>query len=147
MSFFKPRVSFPLKFVMSWHMISIKCSSWNIICFRQKEPIKVPFFRLLKALMKVHPIPHTIFETTRSGFIQTLHHRSVSWKITLLYFCCSNFIYFGQKETIEKKFSDFWVVGSKFTKFLMSYLKAQVLFSSNFISLFNVMKNNSSVLF
>ena len=44
------------------------------------------FFRLLDALMKVHPIPRVIFETTRSGFIQILHHLSVSWKITPLYF-------------------------------------------------------------
>ena len=28
--------------------------------------------------MKVHPIPHASFETTRSSFIQILHHCSVS---------------------------------------------------------------------
>ena len=43
-------------------------------------------FRLLGALRKVHTIPHTIFETTRSGFIQILHHCPVSWKIPSLYF-------------------------------------------------------------
>ena len=59
---------------------------WNIICFGQKEPINVEFFRLLNALMKVHPIPHAIFETTKSRFIQILHHWSVSWKITPMYF-------------------------------------------------------------
>ena len=48
---------------------------------------------LLSVLMKVHPIPHVIFETTRSGFIQILHHCSVSWKITpLLYFLLFWFI-------------------------------------------------------
>ena len=52
----------------------MKCSSCNIICFGQKEPIKVQFFRFLSALMNVHPIPHGIFETTRPGFIQILHH-------------------------------------------------------------------------
>ena len=36
------------------------------------------FFRLLSALMKVHPIPHGIFETARSRFIQILHRCSVS---------------------------------------------------------------------
>ena len=51
-SFLEPRVSFSSTF----------------------EAIKVQFFRLLSALMKVHPIPHAIFETTRSGFIQILHH-------------------------------------------------------------------------
>ena len=71
---------------MSWHIIPLKFSNWNIICFGKKEPINVQFFRLLGALMKVHPIPHVIFETTGSGFIQTLHHCSLLWKITPLYF-------------------------------------------------------------
>ena len=35
--------------------------------------MKVQFFRLLSALMKVHPMPYAIFKTTRSGFIQILH--------------------------------------------------------------------------
>ena len=106
-----------------------------------KRAHQCTIFRLLGALMKVHPIPHAIFETTRSGFIQILHHCSVSWKITLLYFFSSNLIYFGQK------LSDFWVIGWKFTKFLMSYLKPQVSFSLNFASLFNIMGDKSSVLF
>ena len=97
--------------------------------------------------MKVHSIPRANFETTRSGFIQIWHHCSVSWKITPLYFCSSNLVYFGQKEPIKVKFSNFWVVGWKFTKSLMSYLKPQVSFSLNFTSLFCVFKDNSSVLF
>ena len=132
---------------VSWHIIPMKFSSWNIICFGQKEPIKVQFFRLLSALMKVHPIPHAIFETTRSGFIQILHHCSVSWKITPLYFCSSNLVYFGQKEPIENKRSGFWVAGWKFSKVLMSHLKPQDSFSLNFALLFSVIRNNSSVLF
>ena len=51
-------------FSVSWHINPMKSSSWNI-CFGQKEPIKIQFFRLLSALMKVHQIPHGIFETTR----------------------------------------------------------------------------------
>ena len=76
--------------------------------------------------------------------IQILHHCSVSWKRTPLYFCSSNLVYFGQKEPIEKKFSDFWVVG---LKFLRPYLKPQVSFLKKFASLFNVMRGNSSLLF
>ena len=57
-------------------------------------------------LMKVDPIPHAIVETTKSGFIQMLHHYSVSLKINPLYFCSSNLVCFGEKEPIEKKFSD-----------------------------------------
>ena len=97
--------------------------------------------------MKVHPIPHAAFETTRSGFIQILPHCLVSWKITPLYFCSSNLIYFGQKEPIEVKFSDFWVVGSKFIKFLISYLKPKASFSLTFASIFSVMRRKSSVFF
>ena len=102
--------------------------------------IKVQFLKLLSVLMKIHPIPHAIFETTRSGFIQILHHCSVPWNIDRLYF-------FRQKEPIEVKSSDFWVVGWRFTKFLMSYLKPKASFSSNFASLFSVTRDNSSVLY
>ena len=104
-------------------------------------------FRLFSALMKVHPIRHAIFETTRSGFIQILHHCSVSWKITPLYLFSSNLIYFGQKEHIKVKCSDFWVDGWKFTKLLISCLKPQVSFSLNFASLLSVTRDNSFVLF
>ena len=41
--------------------------------FGQKEPMKVQIFKFLSALMKVHPIPHASFETTRSRFAQILH--------------------------------------------------------------------------
>ena len=102
--------------------------------------IKVQFLKLLSFLMKIHPIPHAIFETTRSRFIQILHHCSVPWNINRLYF-------FRQKEPIEVKSSDFWVVGWRFTKFLMSYLKPKASFSSNFASLFSVTRDNSSVLY
>ena len=125
----------------------MKFSSWNIICFGQKESIKVQFFRLLSALMKVHPMPHAVFETTRLVFVQILHHCPVSWNISLLYFCSSNQVYFGRKEPIKNKFLEFWVLGGKLFKLFMSYLKPQVCFSSNFASLFSVTRCNSSVLF
>ena len=48
-----------------------------------------------------------LHKVARSVFIQILHHYSVSWKITPLYFFSSNLIYFGQKEPIKVKFSDF----------------------------------------
>ena len=78
LSFFKPRVSFPLNFASPLSVMahnSYEFSTWTIICIRQKEPIKVQFFRLLSALIKFHPISHAIFKTTRSGFFlaQTLY--------------------------------------------------------------------------
>ena len=45
------------------------------------------------------------------------------------------------------KFSDFPLLGLKFTKFLISFFKQKVSFSSKFRSLFSVMKDHSSVLF
>ena len=59
--------------------------------------------------------------------------------ITPQYFLGSNLTL--DKKTIEVKFSNFEVVGWKFTKFLMSYLKPQVSFSLNFASLFSVMRD------
>ena len=47
--------------------------------------------------MKVHPIPHAIFKIARSGFIQILHHCSVSGQITPLYFLTSNLAYSRQE--------------------------------------------------
>ena len=96
-------------------------------------------------LMRVHPIARAIFETTKDlfNFCITVqcHERS------LLYIFLAQSSYFRQKYPIEVKFSDFWVVGWKFTKFLMSYLESQVSFYLNFASLFIVMRDRSSVLF
>ena len=58
--------------------------------FGQKEPMKVQIFKFLSALMKVHPIPHASFETTRSRFTQILH-------LCLLYFFISHL------NTLDKK--------------------------------------------
>ena len=108
---------------VSWHIIPP-----NVLvetsCFQQKEPIKVQFFRLLNALMNLHPISHAIFETTSWRFFQILHHCLVSWKITPLQFFNSNLNALDKRA--EVKFSNFWMIGWKFTKFLMPCLKLQV---------------------
>ena len=38
---------------VSWLIIFLKFSSWNIVCFGQKQPMKVHFFRVLSALMSL----------------------------------------------------------------------------------------------
>ena len=80
-----------------------------------KEAHQCTIFRLLGSLLKVHPTPHAIFETARSGFIQILHHCLVSWKITPLYFFSSNLI------NLAQKLLDFWVVGWNSTKSQVSF--------------------------
>ena len=46
--------------------------------FWTKTAHQIHIFRFLSALMKVHPIPHVSFETTRSRFTQILHQCLVS---------------------------------------------------------------------
>ena len=48
---------------------------------------------------------------------------------------------------MKVNFSDFWVVGWKFTKFLKPYLKPQVSFSLDFAPLLSVMRDNPSIFF
>ena len=119
---FQATSHFSFKFCITFQCHDAKFP-WNFLAellrFGQKEPIEVQILRLLCALTKVYPIPHANFETTRSRFIQILHHCLVPWKITPLCLFSSNLVYFGQKEPIKVKFSDLWVFGWKFTKFLM----------------------------
>ena len=81
----------------------------------------------------------SLFSNYKSVFLQNVHKSSVSWKITLLYFCSSNNKYFGHKEPIKTDFLDFRAFGSKFVIFFMSVLKWQVSSSSIFVSFFIVM--------
>ena len=103
MSFLKPRASFSsnfaslstlmrdnssvlfhLKFQIFSQLLALKLTKFLVIFqatshfslqlrFGQKEPMKVQIFKFLSALMKVPPIPHASFETTRSRFTQILH--------------------------------------------------------------------------
>ena len=79
--------------------------------------------------MKFHPIP-------QMPFLKPLGRRIYSIFASLFSFMKDNCIFFS---------SNVMYVG-KFTKSFMSYLKPHVSFSLNFASLFNVMRDNSSVL-
>ena len=61
--------------------------------------------------------------------------------ITYLYYFSSNVIHLSQNEAIKCKF--FSSAGSKLVKFLMSFFKARVIFSSNLASFFSDMIHNS----
>ena len=113
---------------VSWHIIPLKFSYWKVIFFGQKEPINVQFFRLLSALMKFHTIPQMPFlkPLGRRVYFASLFS---FMKDNSVFFFGSNLIYFG-----------------KFTKSFMSYLKPHVSFFLNFPSLFNVMRDNFTVL-
>ena len=113
-------------------------------------PIKEQLFSFLSALMKANPILHVIFETTRSRFIQILHHCSISWKIFL--------VYNNSRVFLVLKPCIFWTIKFPLKKFLRllsgwvkfhqnPHMKPQVSFSLNFASLFIVRRDNSSLLF
>ena len=71
------------------------------------------------------------FWNNKSVFLQILHHSSVSWDITPLYFFSWNFIYFQQKEPIKVQiWQNFtWAVGSlKFCTLMGSFCSNHVQF-------------------
>ena len=77
------------------------------------------------------PINKSVF------FFQILHHSSMSWKITPLYFFSSNNIYFAQKEPIKvKSFETFECSGQNLSNFLCQswsdkFIPPQILYSSS----------------
>ena len=87
-----------------------------------------------------------LFSNHNSVFLQILHCSPVSCKTTPLYFFRSNVAYFHRRNQSKCKFLRLSSAQSKFTKFLL-FMKQEISFSSNFASLFIVIRHNSSVLF
>ena len=90
------------------------------------------------------------FGTKSQFFFQTLHHSSVSWGITLLYFFIWNVLYsyaLDKRSPSKSKFSNFGLLAWKLTKLLMSFFKPRVSFPWNFESLFSFMTHNSYGIF
>ena len=81
MLFFKPQVSFPLNSTQPFSAMThnsseiFKPKHYRLL---RKRVHQCTILQTLNALIKVHTIAHIIFETIRSGFIQILHHCSVS---------------------------------------------------------------------
>ena len=110
------------KFSVSWHIIPLKFSNLNIICFGQKEPIKVQIFRLFEFSNENSPdfSCHLWNHKVRvySNFASLLS--AMKDNSSLLFI--SNLMYFEQKESSEEKFSDIWVVAWKLTKILSYFI-------------------------
>ena len=77
------------------------------------------------------------FQSNKSVVLQILHHSSISWKITPLYFFSSSNIYFAQKEPIKVKISEtFECSGQNFSNSLCQFwnnksIPLQILYSSS----------------
>ena len=64
----------------------------------------------------------------KSYFLQTFHHSSVSWEITLLYFFSWLLISFAKSNPSKCKLPDFRLLTLKLTTFLMLFFKPRVIF-------------------
>ena len=83
--------------------------------------------------------------SNKSVFLQILHHSSLQWKITPLYFFSSNNIYFAQKEPMKvKNFETFECLAQNLSNSLCQFWNDS---SPNFGFLFSFMKDSSSALF
>ena len=113
--------------------------------FGQKDPIKVPILTLSSALVKICQIS-VFFQTTGQSFFKICitpqcHERK------LCTFVAQTIYTLVSRSQLKHKFLDFWVLESKFVKFLMSVLKQKVRSSSIFVSFFILMTHNFSVNF
>ena len=108
-------------------------------------------FRLLAPPMKVSQITYVIYKTTSQVFLNyctTLQCHVMSYHDTQ--FLCNFFaqLYISQtKKSLKMQIISSVSATVKFNKFLMPFMKAQVIFSSNFASIFSIIVHNPSVIF
>ena len=107
------------------------------VCFA--KPIRVQIFKTFKCSGQNSSNSSCQFWNNKSISGQILHHSSVSWKITPLYFLGETLYTSHKRKQLKRKFWEFWILKSKFAEFL-SFLKQQISFSSNFASLLSVMR-------
>ena len=121
--------------------------SSNITYFLQKWPSKVQILRLSTAQVKVHQIPHVIFQTKSQFLIKVWIFFQWHERQFFCAFLAESLYAIDKSSTPKCKFSDLPLLAFKFTKLLMSFLEPRVSFSSKFASLFSFMRQNSSLPF
>ena len=106
MSVLKWKVNFPSNFALLFIVMTHNSSvNFKFIPFLlwTKGSLQSSNFDTFKCSGENLPNFSYLFLNHWSVFLQNLHNSSVSWKITPLYFCSSNNIYFGHKESIKTK--------------------------------------------
>ena len=83
-----------------WKITPLYLFRSNVKYFARKEPVKVQILETFECSDQNSP-NSCHFWNNKLVFLQILHHSSVSWDITPLYFFSWNFIYFQQKELIK----------------------------------------------
>ena len=147
---FERASEFSFKFCINLqcHQSKLLCPFFcsNIIYFGERSQLNSKCFRFSSARVKIRQIPHVNFEMTSQFLFKfcIILHCYDTW--FLCRFLVHTFSSLDKRIPSKSQFWYFQVLWWKFAKFLMSFVKQQVTFSSNFASLFNVMKDNSSVL-
>ena len=94
--------SFASFFITMIHNFSVNFKLiYFLLCI--KESHQTRNFETFKHSAENLPNSSCHFPNHKPVFLQILHHSPVSWKITPLYFCSSNNIYFARKEPIKVK--------------------------------------------
>ena len=161
---FKPEAGFPLNFASQFSFMTYNPSKLFQLKHHKlwkKTAHQCSNFQTFESSNESSPTSTCYFWKYKFRVYPILYHSSLSLKISPLYFFSSNLIYFRQKEPIEVKVSNFWLLEWEF-KFLMSNLKPasqlffrpcitlqchnrSVNFSLDFSSLFSIMTDTSSV--
>ena len=148
--------------VLNWQVNSFSnCVSFFIVIMRN-SPVSFKLIHFVLFIKRPNESPNSEtfmcsgenflnsswhFPNHKSVFIQILHHILVSWNITPLYFFRSNVIYFAQKEPIKVQPFQTFKCSDQNSPNSCHFWKKKIAFSSNFASVFSIMRHNSSVPF
>ena len=146
MSFAKPQVSFSSNFSSQCH------ERWLLCIFLSQTTHTL----LKRSQLRINFWDFQVLRSKSVKFLMSLLKRQVCSSpnfVSLVSVMKDNSYVLFLSQTIYTLLKrsplkwNFWVLRSKFVKFLKSNLKGQVDSSPNFVSLFSVIKDNSSVLF
>ena len=87
--------------ILPSNMTPLSFFSWNIICFGQKQPIKVQMFEIFNCSSQSLSTFSCQFRTEKLIALQILHHSSLSWHLTPLQILSSYIFDFAKKDPIK----------------------------------------------
>ena len=119
----------------------------NILYFGQKQLIKVQILGIFECSGENLPKSSCHFPNRKEVFFSNFTWLfSVMKDNSSVLFWVKDYILCTKGNNRSANFRDFWVLGWKFTK-LLSILKQQIGFGSNFASIFSIMRHNSLYFF
>ena len=130
---------------VSWHIISLKFSSWGITLWT-KRAHESTNFQVFDCFNESSPNSSCQFWNHSVKVYSNFASMFSVMKDNSSVFFYLKPLYFWQKEPVKVKFSNFWVVGWKLPNTLCQVWNCTSVFF-NFATLFSVMRDNSSVFF